>query len=188
VKNTTTSHRAQQNTQQRTSHTINSIHITGSRTQRRRTIAHLTRIVVNHTTSAIHSPSLMLPRHIEKNMAPAKKNMRRSRQPQIVATTFTFSDGEEGEAQNHTNSNKRIRSHAAGFGTSPMEAGVEFYGELKDGESSPDPETRTERRRQSRHSRRRSGRRPDVSGRIGNKECHFLAFVEIIEEELRGDP
>jgi len=126
----------------------------------------------------------MLPRHIEKNMTPAK-NLLRFRQQQIVATTITFSDGEEGETQNHTNSNERIRSLPAGFDASRMEAGVEYYGELNDGESSPDPETRTERRRQSGNNRRHTWPGPDVSGRIGNKECHFFAFAEIFQEELR---
>lgn len=65
------------------------------------------------------------------------------------------------------------------------EAVVEIYCTLNDGDepSSPSQEKRTEKRRAA---RRRGGRpsRPDASGRIGNKECHLLAFAEMLEEQV----
>ena len=69
------------------------------------------------------------------------------------------------------------------------EAIVEFYEDLNDACSDPNPsqqENRAERRRAAR--RRRGGdhpcTRPDASGRIGKKECHLLAFAEKVEEQV----
>ena len=63
---------------------------------------------------------------------------------------------------------------------------VDFYARLNDVDTdSNQQETSTERRRAARRRRgARASSRPDASGRIGDKECHILAFAEKFEEKV----
>ena len=58
---------------------------------------------------------------------------------------------------------------------------VAFYGKLNNEDTTSDQESRAERRRATRRHRGDRASRPDASGRVGKKECHFLAFAEKFE-------
>lgn len=97
----------------------------------------------------------------------------RRRSPKTVAA-------EEKDCRRTQNQNAALSMSSGG------EAVPDLYVELNDCDYSKpcNQEQLAERRRAAR--RRRGGRasssRPDSSGRIGQKECHILAFTEKLEE------